>query len=220
VAWDLAYKAGGAPLFFLSRGMYEGRFPKAKSFVGVPLAVYSGAVTVDGRRIPVENWTGSQNHNWGRQHTDYYAFGQVAGFDNAPDSFLEIVSARLKVGPVWTPTLTPMVLRHGATEYSFVTIPDTLRTKGKFRYFDWTFSAESDTVAIAGHISAPKDAFVGLTYYNPPGGTKQCLNSKLASCEVTVTNKQSGQREVLSAQHRTAFEILTDDRGHGVPMQV
>jgi hypothetical protein len=200
VGWELGYQGSQAPIYFLPPSLYEGSFPKAKSFVGVPLAVYNGTLTVDGRTVSVENWTGSQNHNWGRQHTDYYAFGQVAGFDNAPDSFLEIVSAQLKFGPVWTPTLTPMVLR--------------------FHYFDWTFAAENQAVAIAGRISAPKAAFVGLTYYNPPGGIKHCLNSKLASCEVTVTDKGSGRREVLTARHRAAFEILTDDRAHGVPIQV
>ena len=72
----------------------------------------------------------------------------------------------------------------------------------------------------AGRISAPKDAFVGLIYYNPPGGIKHCLNSKLASCEVTVTDKVSGRQEPLTAKQRAALEILTDDLTHGVAIQV
>ena len=220
VSWDLHYTGGQPPIHFLPPSLYEGSFPKAKSFVGVPLAVFSGSLSVDGRAMDVQNWTGSQNHNWGRQHTDYYAFGQVAGFDNDPDSFLEIVSAQLKLGPVWTPTLTPVVLRRKGKDHSFVRLIDAARTTGRFHYFDWTFGAENHEVKIAGRISAPKDAFVGLTYYNPPGGIKHCLNSKLASCEVTVTDKRSGEQEVLTARHRAAFEILTDDRAHGVPIQV
>ena len=42
----------------------------------------------------VDGWTGSVNHNWGTRHTPAYAFGQVCGFDDAPDSSLEIVTAR------------------------------------------------------------------------------------------------------------------------------
>jgi len=220
VTWNLRYAGGQPPIHFLPPALYEGSFPKAKSFVGVPLAVYSGSVSVDGHTIDVQEWSGSQNHNWGRQHTDYYAFGQVAGFDNDPDSFLEIVSAQLKFGPVWTPTLTPIVLRRHGKDHSFVRLVDAARTRGKFRYFDWTFRAENHDVTIAGRISAPKDAFVGLTYYNPPGGIKHCLNSKLATCEVTVIDKVSGRQDVLTARHRAAFEILTDDRAHGVPIQV
>jgi hypothetical protein len=43
---------------------------------------------------------GSQNHNWGSRHTDHYAWGQVAGFDDDPDAFLELSTARVRVGPL------------------------------------------------------------------------------------------------------------------------
>lgn len=220
LGWDLTYEGNQAPIHFLPASLYEGNLPRAKSFVGVPMAVFNGSVTVDGKAYDVESWAGSQNHNWGSRHTDYYAFGQVAGFDNAPDSFLEIVSAQLKFGPVWTPMLTPMVLRHRGKDHSFVTLPQTLRAKGKFHYFDWTFGAQNGEVKIEGRITAPQAAFVGLTYYDPPGGIKHCLNSKLADCQLTITDKSAGRQESLTARHRAAFEILTDDRTHGVAIQV
>jgi hypothetical protein len=53
------------------------------------MAVYNGSLTVAGEEIEVVDWVGSQNHNWGSQHTDHYAWGQVAGFDTHPDSFDE-----------------------------------------------------------------------------------------------------------------------------------
>src|SRR5207245_2631463 len=143
-----------------------------------------------------------------------------AGVDDARDRCLNVRSARRKVGPVWTPILTPMVLRHRGQEHACVRLPQTLRARGRFRYFPWEFGAENHAVKIAGEISAPREAFVGLTYYNPPGGIKHCLNSKLASCRLTVTDKSTGGQETLKAQHRTAFEILTDDRTHGVPIRV
>ena len=115
LSWNLTYEGDQSPLFLLPGGFYRGSFPRAKSLVGLPLATYSGELVVGGRAIAVDNWVGSQNHNWGSKHTDYYAFGQVAGFDQAPQSFLEIVSAQVKIGPVWTPTLTFLVLRHPRT---------------------------------------------------------------------------------------------------------
>jgi len=77
----------------------EGKVP-----VGTPNADYTGTLTVDGCEIPIDGWRGSQNHNWGSRHTDRYAWGQVAGFDNAPDAFLECCTAQVKIGPVWSPT--------------------------------------------------------------------------------------------------------------------
>jgi hypothetical protein len=93
----------------------------------------------------------------------------------------------------------------------------TIRTRAAFRYFEWNFRCAADGLCIEGRISAPREAFVGLTYYNPPGGTKQCLNTKLAACEVTITGHAAAP-EILSTAHRAAFEILTDDTSHGIPM--
>jgi hypothetical protein len=118
ISWDLRYTGGQPPLYLLPARFYRGGFPKAKSLVARPLARFTGGLTVAGRRIPVDGWLGSQNHNWGSRHTDRYAFGQVAGFDGEPDSFLELATVRTKVGPVWIPQLTPLVLRHRGHEYA------------------------------------------------------------------------------------------------------
>ncbi|MGO9703025.1 MAG: hypothetical protein ACLPX7_27640 [Xanthobacteraceae bacterium] len=57
---------------------------------------------------------------------------------------------------------------------------------------------------------------MGLRYYNPPGGLKYCLNSKIAECTLRVTDFATGRTEILRAADRAAFEILTDDTDHGI----
>jgi hypothetical protein len=42
------------------------------------------------------------------------------------------------------------------------------------------------------------------------------LNTKIGRCELVVTDKTTGERDTLIADHRTCFEILTDDRSHGI----
>jgi hypothetical protein len=77
-------------------------------------------------------------------------------------------------------------------------------------------------VRVEGRIDAAQADFVGLSYRNPPGGTKDCLNTKIATAELCVTHKAGpmrGRVERLLATRRAAFEILTDDRGHGVPIR-
>ena len=216
LAWDLAYEGDSAPLLLLPFKLYQGGFPAAKSLVSLPLARFSGELSVAGETIDVSGWVGSQNHNWGRRHTDLYAWGQVAGFDGHPDSFLEVATARLRIGPLWTPPITPLVLRHRQKEYALTGLPQGLRAKGAFEYFNWEFKSETDAVAIAGVISAPREAFVGLRYRNPPGGAKHCLNSKIAACRLQVRDKRSGASEILETKSRAAFEILTSDADHGV----
>jgi hypothetical protein len=220
LAWELAFQSDVSPLFLLPIGLYKTKFPAAKSLVGSPMATYNGHLSVNGETIDVVNWVGSQNHNWGFKHTDLYAWGQVEGFDSDPESCLEIATARLKVGPFWTPFLTLLVLRHHGKEFALNSLLQSIRAKGSFTYFLWNFHSENKDVAVRGTISAPREAFVGLNYFNPPGGSKHCLNTKVASCELRVRDKLTKVEEELFTQHRAAFEILTDDREHGIVIQV
>lgn len=215
--WNLRYAGAEPPLLLLPRTFYERGFPKAKVLVGTPNAQFDGELIVNGETVHVERWIGSQNHNWGSKHTDSYAWGQVAGFDDAPDTFLECSTARLRLGPFWTPALTVAVLRIGHREIRLNGLLQAFRAQGDFDFPSWRFQSGNSGVRVSAHIHAPKSAFVGLTYANPPGGTKTCLNTKLASCELILEQTGQPQRTLIS-RHRAAFEILTERRDHGIPI--
>jgi hypothetical protein len=219
LSWSLVYSGNESPLLLLPRALYEGSLPKAKALVGTPSALFRGRVVVDGVEIAIENWRGSQNHNWGSRHTDSYAWGQVAGFDDAPDVFLECSTAQLRIGPLWTPRMSLVVLRVGEEEFALNSLVQSLRARGRCEDFDWRIESASEHARVSVHIHAPKSAFVGLTYRNPPGGSKTCLNSKLAACELTLETPGCAPRS-WTAKHRAAFEILTDRTDHGVPVVV
>ena len=215
IGWDLRFASDAPPLLLLPERLYEGGFPKAKALVGAPLARYDGSLEVDGERVAIEGWVGSQNHNWGSQHTDRYAWGQVAGFDGAPETFLEVSTARVRVGPLWSPRMTLLVLRHEGRDYALNDVATALRADGRYDYFTWKFSSRAGDAAVEGRIDAPRERFVGLPYDNPPGGRKTCLNTKLARCALTL--RREGRAPVeLRTEHRAAFEILTDRGDHGV----
>lgn len=217
INWKLDYESSEAPIFLLPLNYYNLPFPKAKSIVPQPFAKFNGSLEVEGETIDIKDWIGSQNHNWGEKHTDYYAWGQVVGFDNYPDSFLEVITAKQKIGFVSTPFLTLLVLKHKGKEYQLNTIFNGITSKGKFDFFTWEFSCENKEVKISGRIEAEKSDFVGLNYYNPPGGSKSCLNSKVASCNLIIEEKSKvGIRHELSCENRAAFEILTDRTDHGI----
>ncbi|HUR40479.1 MAG TPA: hypothetical protein VM240_04855 [Verrucomicrobiae bacterium] len=219
INWNLSWTGGQKPLYLLPPDLYDKGLPKAKSLVAAPLAKFVGEIDVYGETHRIEDWPGSQNHNWGSQHTDRYAWGQVCGFDQAPESFLEVATAQIKLGPIWTPRLTPLVLRHGGDEYALRGIVQALRAHGQVQYFDWHFRARGPGgVEVVGNIHAEREAFVGLKYYNPPGGEKWCLNSKLAACRVRL-RRPGREAVVLESRSRAAFEILTDDIRHGVEIR-
>jgi hypothetical protein len=217
IAWDLCYDGGSPPVVFLPERLYDRRLPKAKAVTPRPNVVFKGTLSVDGAPLRIDDWVGSANHNWGRRHTDSYAWGQVCGFDDAPDAFLECTTARLKFGPLWTPPLTIAVLRVGEENFRFNALPTAFRADAAWDFFDWRFDTAQDGLRLHGRIRAAREDFVGLTYSNPPGGSHTCLNSKIAACELTL-ERPGGSPLLLATKRRAAFEILTDRTDHGVPV--
>lgn len=215
ISWELEYKGNEPPLFDFPKEYYGKGFPKAKVLVGLPLASFNGSIIVNKKKISIVNWIGSENHNWGSKHTDHYAWGQVAGFDNSPTSFLELATARIKIGPLWTPFLTPVVFRHEGKEYALNNLLSTFG-RASFSYFSWNFKAENKDISLQGSIVAEKKDFVCLPYYNPPGGIKHCLNTKIAACRLIIKKRNAMRPEIVETKHRAAFEILTDKSDHGI----
>ena len=207
--WQLQYQGGAEPLFLLPRSRYESGFPKAKALVSRPLVRFTGNLVVDGERIAIEDWTGSENHNWGERHTDSYAWGQVCGFDNDASAFLECGSARLKLGPIWSPALTVAALRHEGRVYAFNQLRRAWRHKADYAPGHWSFTCAQDGVRLHVRVNARAQDIVALRYRNPPGGIKTCLNSKLARCELLLERPGQSSLQLRSA-NGAAFEILTD----------
>ena len=225
IRWNLSYRAGSRPMVFLQDKYYESSFPKAKAVSQRPHVIFNGTLEVDGEIVNVDNWVGSENHNWGSKHTDAYAWSQVVGFDDAPNVFFECATARLKFGPVWTPPLTICVLRAEDTDFKVNGLLHSVRASGAWKWkddaCDWHFDTRDDKAGIRmfGHVRATRGEFVGLTYRNPPGGSNACLNSKIASCIITL--ERAGKPAMtVSTRHRAAFEILTNDPSHGIPLAI
>ena len=109
ISWDLGLEANdGPPLLLLPEMLYSTLLPKAKALVPMPDVRFTGKLVVDGELTEIDGWRGSQNHNWGCEHTDRYAWGQVAGFDDAANAFLEVSTARIQGGPLAHPGANPV----------------------------------------------------------------------------------------------------------------
>ncbi|ULE31406.1 hypothetical protein [Mycobacterium sp. IDR2000157661] len=216
--WDLRISAGSAdPVKLLTERAYRARFPTAKTTVRHPLADFDGLLELDDTRVVVDGWTGSVNHNWGTRHTPAYAFGQVCGFDDHPESTLEIVTARTGVGPVLLPGVTLFVLRHQGQEFAVRSILGSMQTHGRYRPFSWTFGGRVGEQMIEGEIVTEPADVIGLTYTDTDGTTKFCYNSAIATCRVQLAGK-AFERAQLTATRRAMFEILTDTRCGDVPL--
>ena len=216
--WDLRITAGSAePVTLLTERAYRAKIPSAKTTVRDPLARFDGRVEMAGVGFDVDDWTGSVNHNWGTKHTPAYAFGQICGFDNAPTSTLEIVTARAALGPIRTPAATLFVFRHAGQEFAVRSIRDSLHTHGRYRPFAWSFGGRIGDRMIEGEITVEPSDVIGLTYTDTDGGAKYCYNSAVASCRMQVAGK-AFERTELTATRRAMLEILTDTPHAAVPL--
>jgi hypothetical protein len=216
--WDLRITPGSEEqVKLLTERAYNAKIPTAKTTVRHPLARFDGQVELDDVRVVMDDWTGSVNHNWGTKHTPAYAFGQVCGFDNAPESSLEIVTARAAVGPFKTPAATLFVFRHAGQEFAVRSIPGSLQTHGRYQPFAWAFGGRVGERMIEGEMSVEPADVIGLTYSDTDGGSKYCYNSAIATCRIQVAGK-AFERAELVATRRAMFEILTDDRQDSVPL--
>jgi hypothetical protein len=216
--WDLRITPGAEdPVRLLTDRAYRARFPTAKTTVRHPLAQFDGQLELDDVRVVVDDWTGSVNHNWGTKHTPAYAFGQVCGFDEAPGSSLEIVTARAAIGPIKTPAATLFVFRHSGVEFAVRSVLGSMQTHASYRPFEWTFGGRVGDHMIEGEITAQPRDVIGLTYTDTDGGSKFCYNSAIATCRIQVAGK-AFERAELVATRRAMFEILTDTRHESVPV--
>lgn len=218
VRWSLRYESPHPPMLMLPERLYGGGFPKAKLLTGSPLARYTGNIRVGDRTVDVDGWVGSQNHNWGSRHTDRYAWGQVAGFDDAPGVFFEAATAWLRFGPLWTPPLTIAVVRIGEQVVQRVGMLQAVRARASVAGFVWSLRTSGRSGTIDATFEGRQRDFVALRYLNPPGGHKACLNSKLARCRLRVDAPGLGTRS-FETEHRAAFELLQDEPPTGLPLQ-
>lgn len=217
IAWDLAYTSPSKPLLLFAERLYDGGFPKAKALVGSPAASFTGTLRVGAETWAIDGWPGSQNHNWGSRHNDEYAWGQVSGFDDAPDAFLECGVGRIRLGPVWSPWLAPLVLRLEGEEHRLNSLWRCLRNRSAIDFFRLEVDARERDVRVTAAFEASASDFVALPYADPPGGLRTCLNSKLARCELTLERPGRPPRTLHSA-HRAALELISTRRDHGVPV--
>jgi hypothetical protein len=217
--WALTITPGEAmPVHLLSPRLQAGWFPPAKTSVRSPLARFDGTFVLDGWRLDLDGWSGSVNHNWGSRHTPEYAYGQVCGFDDHPDSTLEIATARSRLGGVTLSPTTLMVLRHDGRELEIRTLLDARRSHGRYSPFVWSFAGRQGSLRVSGEMTAPSGDVLGLTYIDTDGATKYCYNSAIATCRLVL---DSGRDRIeLHATRRAMLELLLPRPAGNVPLTV
>ncbi len=225
IEWDLRFEALGPPMrLYPSDALYEIQaFPRIKQLSPYPVARFKGIIVVDGTPFDVDGWPGAIGHNWGRGHAFRYAWAQVNAFADAPPgTVFEGASAKLKLGPVETPYMSVMWLRYGAREFDFRGVRHWFNRSVEVARYRWSFVAEGPEARLAGRFEARPDDLVGLVYRDPDGKQAFCLNSKIASCRLELserTRRGFSPVATLVSEDAAALELLVRETDHGIPIQ-
>lgn len=201
--WDLAITAGGPPLRPLRPAvLYRAPLPRTKLAAIVPDGQVTGMLQVDGRAVTVSGWRGTAGHNWGSEHADSWVWLHAADFGAAPEAWLELVLARIRVGPVRSPWTAMGALSLGGERIALGGLGRSSRVDAGPGHLAAYVSAPGTRVRVS--VTTAEDDRVAVTYADPRGGTRTVSHAALASVEVTV--RRRGKRELILTSSRAAYE--------------
>ncbi len=214
--WDLAVTGGQPPLRPLRPPvLYRAPLPRTKLEASVPDGQVAGMLEIDGRTVAVSGWRGTVGRNWGSEHADSWVWLHAADFGAAPEAWLDLVLARIRVGPVRSPW-TAM----GALSLAGDRIP--LGGLGRRPRVDarpgrLTADVPSPHARLRLSVTTGDDYPVAVPYTDPRGGTRTVRHAALASIEVTV--RRPGDGELTLSSSRAAYEYGTRQGMPGIMPQ-
>ncbi|KAJ5072495.1 hypothetical protein M0811_01510 [Anaeramoeba ignava] len=223
-SWDISYESQVEPVFLYEEAFYK----NIKNFENVivcstPLAQFGGVITYCDEEFSIDGFEGSQSHGWGNSYTPGQVWGQVMGFEQNSQTFLEIISTSVTVSCV-TKKVFLLVMGHNNK---------VIRLNSLFRgnhaeshsgfvgdSFKWEFHTESNRSSFRGVVTAEKNSFLAISSLDPKGGYIHHLISENASCDLIITNKKTQHKEKLTVSKRFSIEITVDDVVDGIPIFV
>jgi hypothetical protein len=211
--WDLAI-TGGQPAVRPLRPavLYRAPLPRTKLEASVPDGLVAGLLEAGGHRVEVDRWRGTVGHNWGTEHADRWVWLHAAGFGAVPQAWLELVLARIKVGPARSPWIA-----FGAVSLGRELVPlGGLGRRPTVSADPGRFTARIP--AAAGRldltVSTADDHAVAVAYADPRGGTRLVRHAALATIKLSF--RRRGHGELSLSTTCGAYEYGTSQHLPGI----
>jgi hypothetical protein len=214
--WDLAVAGGPPPLRPLRPPvLYRAPLPRTKLEASVPDGQVTGMVQVDRRTITVSGWRGTVGHNWGSEHADSWVWLHAAGFGAAPQAWLELVLARIRVGPARSPWTAMGALCLGGERILLGGLGRRPRVDA--RPGRLTADVPSPHARLQLSVTTDDNDPVAVVYTDPRGGTRTVRHAALARAELIL--HRPGDRDLTLSSSRGAYEYGTRQGMPGIVPQ-
>ena len=195
--------------------MYRAPLPRTKLEAPVPDGQVTGSLELDGGTVAVSGWRGTVGHNWGSEHADSWVWLHAAGFGAAPEVWLELVLARIRVGPARSPWTAMGAVSVGGERIVLGGLgrrPEVDARPGRL-----AAGIPGPHARLQLAVATDDDDPVAVTYTDPRGGTRTVRHAARAAVELTL--RRPGQRELTLTGGRGAYEFGTSHDMPGIVPQ-
>jgi hypothetical protein len=208
--WDLAVASGELPLRPLRPPvLYRAPLPRTKLVASVPDGLVTGTLEIDGRDVAVSGWRGTVGHNWGSEHADSWVWLHAAGFDTAPESWLDLVLARIRAGRALLPWTAFGALSLGGTRIPLGGLGRRSQVDARPGRLTATVPLPRGQLQLTVATTAARA--VQVRYADPKGGSRAVSHHALARVELTL--HRPGDRPLtLSTSSGGAYEYGTSQQ--------
>jgi hypothetical protein len=201
--WDLAITAEQPPLRPLRPPvLYRAPLPRTKLEAVVPDGQVTGMLEVNGRAVSVSGWRGTAGHNWGSEHADSWVWLHAAGFGPAPEAWLELVLARIKVGPARSPWTAMGALSLSGERIALGGLGRRSRVDARPGHLAADVYAPGTRLRVS--VTLAEDDRAAVAYADPRGGTRTVTHAALASVELIM--RRPGNPELTLSTGHAAYE--------------
>jgi hypothetical protein len=222
--WSLRFASEQDELRHLSPSwLYRTPLPRTKLTTPLPLASFDGVLQLADREpIELAGWPGMVGHNWGSEHAERWIWLHGVAFADAPDAWLDVALARLKLAGRMTPWVASGALcvdgkRHrlgglGARGTHVLESPNgcTLELRG------------ADGLKLQARMEVPPESAAGWRYGDPsgqpPDNEHDVVNCSIAAIELSVSPKPGAPLKTLRSDHGGVYELGMRERDHRVPI--
>jgi hypothetical protein len=218
VGWDLSFEGGPLHPHLPRSWMYDAPLPRTKPVSLHPAARLRGRLVVGDLVLDVAGWPGMVGHNWGSEHAERWIWLHGSAFGDDPDSWIDVVLARLRIGGWTTPwsgfgalSLDGRVRRFGGLSRVRSTRVDEHPDRA-------AFSLSGDHLRVHGTVGAPLERFVGWEYADPDGSSHDVAHCSIADLEVTLEERDQPPR-ALRSTGTAAYELGMREHDHGLTIQ-
>ena len=214
--WDLAVTGEEPPLRPLRpAALYRAPLPRTKLMAVVPDGQVTGLLEVGDRGVSVSGWRGTVGHNWGSEHADSWVWLHGEGFGGAPEAWLDLVLARIRVGPARSPWTAMGALRLGGERIALGGLGRRVSVEARPGQLTALIPLPGGRLRLS--VAGSDDVMVAVPYADPRGGTRTVSHVGLARAELTLD--RSGGREASLSTARAAYEYGSRQAVPGITPQ-